>query len=313
MGCNRVSFGSLALLALATSTAAFAQDSVSDKATFAISDTRATSDRESGFLSGLRGFEHFYDPIGNPLYFETPLNNSSAKLLFLRHDFPSDSQLQGGDLTVVALQLRLALTERLGFIATKDGYSWLNADGLPEDEGWNSIAAGLKYAFYVDEEADLIATGGFRYMFDVGTDGILQSGVQELSPFISLAKGFDKLHLMANLTDRIPLDSDDGNNVLQWDLHADYEVADGIAPTVELHSLHYLSDGERFPLKVGGLDYTNLGSNDVSGSTVISLGGGCRFKLSPHMSIGVMYEYPLTNPDADIHDGRFTADLILTW
>ena len=31
-----------------------------------------------GFLNGLRGFENFYNPVGNPLYFETPLNNTEC-------------------------------------------------------------------------------------------------------------------------------------------------------------------------------------------------------------------------------------------
>lgn len=289
---------------------------LSDRARFLFSNDRWHNEPRygaSGFLNGLRGFEHFYNPVGNPLYFESPLIQTSARLLFLHHRFDDNSQLGGGDLTVVAAQVRLALTERLAFIATKDGYSFLDADALPEEEGWNDIAFGLKWAFYVDRENDLILTAGARVMVSAGDDDVLQSGVTELSPFLSIAKGFDKLHLMASVTDRVPTNRDNGNNVLQWDIHLDYEILDGIAPMIEIHGLHYLTDGDRTPLSVGGADYANLGSTDVAGTSVIWAGIGARFKLSPHASLGFTYEYPLTDPEDDIFGDRVTVDFELTW
>ncbi len=293
---------------------------LSDRATFAISKSRFHNDPEilwPGFLSGLRGFEHFYDPIGNPLYFESPFNTTGMRLLYLHHDFPDGSQLGGGDVNIYALQIRMALTERLGFIATKDGYSDLNARILPNAEGWNDFAIGLKYAFWVDRDADWVMTGGLRWEWDNGDQDILQGGDQELSPFISFAKGFDQLHLLGNVTGRIPANGNRGNSILQWDLHADYEIAPealpGFAPVLEIHGLHYLSDGDHLPLSVGGLDYTNLGSTDVSGSGVVSAGIGFRWKLTPHVSIGSTWEFPMTNPDHDIMGNRLTADLTLAW
>jgi hypothetical protein len=290
---------------------------VSDSGSFMCTDGSRGEDSKigwDGFLNGLRGFDHFATPIGNPLYFETPLNTTGLRFLYLYHGFPDDSQLQGGQVNVVAMQARVAITERLGFIATKDGYSWLDTGIGISDDGWNDIAAGLKYAFYVDKEADLVISAGARYMLDrSGEAKVLQGAVDELSPFISLAKGFDKFHVMANLTDRIPMDNDDGNNVLQWDLHADYDLGHGIFPMLELHGLHYLSNGERLNLTVGGLDYSNFGSTDVEGSTVIWFDAGARFKFSPHASLGGAFGYPLTNRDADIMGERVTIDFELTW
>ncbi len=293
---------------------------VSPKATFAFSKELLHGDPKvgwEGFLSGLRGFEHFYEPIGNPIYFESPFNTSGLRFLYLHHEFPDGSQLQGGSLNVYAMQARIAITERIAFIATKDGYSDLNANALPEADGWNDIAVGGKYAFYVDRESDLVATAGARWQWSNGDLNILQGGVQELSPFVSIAKGWGQFHLMGCLTDRIALDGDKGNDVLQWDVHADYEVAPetlpGFAPIVELHGLHYLSDGTRTPLSVGGLDYTNLGSTDVAGTSVIWAGLGARWKLSPHASIGGDFEFPLTSADEDIFGSRVTLDFQLTW
>ncbi|HVU64058.1 MAG TPA: hypothetical protein VHC70_08780 [Phycisphaerales bacterium] len=289
---------------------------VNPNATFALSNERLTSDSDvlwHGFLTGLRGFEHFYDPIGQPIYFESPFINTSARLLYLHHEFASGSQLMGGHVDVLAAQARLAVTERLAIIATKDGYSWLDAGLLPKDEGWNDIAIGAKYAFIVDRENDFVLTGGARWQWGNGDGKVLQGWSQEISPFVSFAKGFDKLHLIGDLSWRIPLDRDKGNTIFQWDLHADYEILPGLAPCVELHGLHYWTNGSRLPLKVGGLDYANIGSSDVAGSAVVWMGLGARWKLTPNVSVGSTYEFALTNRNADIMDDRVTVDVTLTW
>ncbi|QQS07860.1 MAG: hypothetical protein IPK69_07525 [Phycisphaerales bacterium] len=307
-----------AIAALALVPTAFAQEvaTTPTKAHFALGDQSWFGEDDpnsEGFITGLRGFSHFYEPIGNPIYFESPFNYTGARFIYLHHSFADDSQLAGGELSVYALQLRLAINERLGFIATKDGYSDLKADALPNDKGWNDLAAGLKYVFYVDRENDTVATAGFRYMVDSGDEEVLQGGVGEFSPFISAAMGFDELHLIGSASLRVPMDSDDGNTIFQWSFHADYEVSPesmpGFAPVFELHGLHYLDDGARTPLSVGGLDYTNLGSTDVAGSTVIWAGLGARYKLNPNMQLGLDYELPLTNRNADIFGDRITFDL----
>ncbi len=289
---------------------------MSPTAEYLISKERLTPNEEifwPGFLTGLRGFEHFYNPVGQPLYFETPLNETSLKLLYLHHEFPNQSQLQGGYVDVFAVQARVALTERLGFIATKDGYSQLRSGLLADDDGWNDIALGFKYALYVDKELDLIVTPGVRYQAGNGDSGVLQGDCQEFSAFVSVAKGFGDLHFIGDLSGRVPLDKDKGNHILQWDLHADYEIFQGVAPLFEVHGLHYLSNGNALPLEVGGLDYSNLGSRFVSGSTVVWASVGGRIKLSPNMSIGAAYEFSLTNKKADIMDQRVTVDIELTW
>lgn len=287
---------------------------------YLLTDRRLHEDPElfwSGFLSGLRGFEGFHWPLGNPIYFEPPMNESHLRPFYLHHTFADRSQVGGGDLDVIAAQARIALTERLSFIATKDGYSFLDAGGLPEDEGWNDIAAGLKWTFYADRENQLLMAAGARYQFESGDDEVLQGNVPELSPFFSIAKGFGRFHVLAAITDRISLDGGDGNNVLQWDLHLDYDIAPdvlrGFAPFFELHGLHYLDDGDRVPLSVGGADYANLGSSDVSGSTVITAGVGARWELTPHASVGIGYHHALTNVNADIFEDRFMIDFILRW
>lgn len=270
-----------------------------------------------GFLTGMRGFEGFAQPLGNPLYFESPFIETNLRLLYLWHDFAPHSQLAGGDVTVVAAQARVALTDRLAFIATKDGYSWLDAGILPEDEGWNDIGIGLKYAFWVDAAAQAAATAGMRWEWHNGDEGILQggdSGDHEISPFISFAKGWDRFHFIGTINARFPTNRHDGNQIISWDVHVDYEVAPetlpGFFPLLEIHALHYISDGDRYPLAVGGLDYTNLGSADVAGTSVFWGDLGFRWKLTPHWEVGAAYGFPISDPGDDIFNQRVTVDMI---
>ena len=265
---------------------------------------------DSGFLTGLRGFEKFHEPLGQPIYFESPFNDTGVRFLYLKHEFSDQSTLQGGDVTIYALQARLAITERLAFIATKDGYSILDS-GLVDDEGWNDLAAGFKYVALADREEQLVVTPGIRYQAENGHRGILQGFADEFSPFVSVAKGFDDLHTLANVTLRVPLDGDEGNTVGHWDLHVDYDLNPGsnavVAPLLEVHGVHYLDDGA-LAVDVGGLDYTNLGSQPQE-DFVCWAGVGARVEIDTKWEVGLCYEFALTDPDDDIMDTRITFDV----
>lgn len=297
--------------------ASTAPASSADKAGYLVSDLNFFPHDEilwPGFLTGMEGFDHFYDPISNPLYHESAIVKTQAKFLYLYHEFPDGNALDGGQLNSVALQLRVALTDRLAFIATKDGYTWFDPGLYPEEEeGLNDLAVGAKYALIADEELDLVFTIGARYEWRFGKREILQKDNDEISPFLSVAKGFDKLHLLANVTFRIPFDDDKANSIFQWSVHADYELFDGFAPMVELNGLHYLSDADRTPLDVGGYDYANLGSTDVSGNSVVTLAVGAALRFTPNFTIGATYEFPLTDADDDIIEQRVTVAATFTY
>lgn len=275
-------------------------------------DDGARSD--NGFLTGLRGFEHFHDPVGQPLYFETPFNDTGLRALYLKHDFANGSALGGGDVTVYALQARVALSDRWQFIATKDGYSELDLPGTAgDDEGWNDLAAGIKYVLHADTEKNYVVSTGIRYMAENGHRGILQGGVDEWSPFVSMAKGYDNLHLLSNLTLRVPSDTNQGNVVGHWDVHVDYDInpdSDTVfAPVFEVHGVHYLDDGAT-ALPIGGLDYTNLGTQPKE-NFVAWAGIGARIEFSNRFEFGAVYEFALTDKNDDIMDTRITVDFIV--
>lgn len=269
-----------------------------------------------GFLTGLQGFEKFHDPVGQPIYFETPFNDTGLRALYLKHNFGDDSALGGGDVTVYALQARLALSERLAFIATKDGYSEISS-ALGEDDGWNDLAAGFKYVMVADKENDFVLTPGARYMIATGSKlyGVINGNVDELSPFVSVAKGWNNLHLIGNVTLRLPMDGDDGNTVGHWDVHLDYDITPKsdvvVAPVAEVHGVHYLDDGAT-ALPIGGLDYTNLGSQPAE-DFVAWAGLGLRAEFAKKYEFGAVYEFALTDKDDDIMDTRVTVDFTIRW
>ncbi len=275
----------------------------------------ASPSSNDGFLTGLKGFERLHEPVGQPLYFESPTIETSLRPIYVRHTFDNRSQLQGGQVSVYAAQLRVALTDRLALIATKDGYSEIETGVLGSDEGWNSLAGGLKYALLVDEQEQMLVTTGLRYEAENGHRGTLQGGVDEFSPFVSAAKGIDDFHMIGNVTWRVPTDSTDGNQVLHWDLHFDYDLNPNseriVSPVAEVHGVHYL-DGNPSPLTVGGLDYTNLGTN-VAGEFVAWAGLGLRMELDRKTEIGAVYEFALTDSEDDIMNRRVTVDMIFRW
>ncbi len=92
-----------------------------------------------GFFTGLPGYDDFVMPIGMPMYFEDPFITSDVRLLYMHHQIPGSSVLGSGQVHVAAAQIRLALTERLAFIVTKGGYSWVDSHTTPDGDAWRSI------------------------------------------------------------------------------------------------------------------------------------------------------------------------------
>ena len=265
--------------------------------------------------------EKFVDPGRQPTVLRKPVHRDErGPGCTCGTTFSTGSQLGGGNLNAIALAARVALTDRLAFIGTKHGYTWMSTGITPDGEGWNDLAFGLKYLIFADEASEFALTGGLRWELHHGDWEVLQGGSggdMELNPFISVAKGWDRFHMLGALNYRIPMDSGEGNQVLQWDLHADYEIAPdvlpGLFPLLEVHGLHYLTDGDALPLSVGGLDYTNLGSDDVAGKFVMWGDIGFRWEFTPNLSLGAGYGFPITDPSDDIFEQRFTLRLTFSY
>ncbi|MBK9385270.1 MAG: hypothetical protein IPN34_10695 [Planctomycetes bacterium] len=276
-------------------------------------DGQDDEEEKSGFLYGLRkGFEKKPRPLDSPLYFEDPYINTEIRAIYLYHTFPKDTPLGRGDVQVAAIQARIAITDRLQFIATEDGYSWLDTDAFGTDTGWMDLAMGLKFALLVDEDADFILSVGGRYTIPAGNEDVLKGLCREWSAFATAAKGWNdgKTNVIGNVNFRQPFNQADGNTIVSWDAHLNTELWENFVQILEIHGLHYTQNGEQLAVEIGGLDYTNIGSQRAAGNMALWGTFGFRWSIVEQISLGVGYGFPLKPTDNnDIFESRVIANL----
>lgn len=253
-------------------------------------------------------------PVANPILFESPVIQSELRPLFFYHNL-NDKFLIPGDVQVYALQFRLALTEKLALIATKDGWVELNPKAGGNVDGWADIGAGLKYNLIDDADNQFLLTPGFTFTFPTGDDEVFQGsdhGDGQFDFFVSAAKGFDKFQLMGNAGLILPIDSDKDSTLLHYSIQLAHNSCSWFKPFVVLNGYTGLRNGKTPGL--GGLtsegyDVINFGAGDVKGETMLVLGAGFRTALGRAVDLGFAYEKDITTDDG-IFDDRFTVDLI---
>jgi hypothetical protein len=269
-------------------------------------------------------------PVANPIYFEDARITSEVRPIFMQHWLPSRFDFANGgnapldgEVRVYALQLRYALTERLAFIATKDGYIEFKPEGVLASDhayGFADIAFGFKYALVDDAEKQLLITPGLTITVPTGSDNVFQGdGSGEWNLFVSGAKGFNDLHLLGNLGFRLPNNTSEQTVQAHYSLQLDYRVHSLFVPFVSLNGYTMLTDGDdRLPVVSGAAtvplntemyDLINYGSGEVAGTTQIVLGAGFRSNLTEDLSVGVAYEAG-TSTRVGIFDSRLTVDSI---
>ncbi|MEL6317854.1 MAG: hypothetical protein AAFR16_09495, partial [Pseudomonadota bacterium] len=244
------------------------------------------------------GFSRYTPTINNPLFNETPLITTEAKPFYAYHDVPDDFISQGGNIQVAALQLRLAFSERFGFIATTDGFTSADFNAvLTDDSGPNDVAFGVKYAAYYAPERGEIATVGLRYTapagnvetgtgnggLDIPLNGV---GAGFLNPFVTALKIYDDgpltgLQLQGSAGAQIGI-SDDSYSFFHGSATASYEALPGFYPTLESHVFAPFDGADRGAPFDGALsNLTGAEFLDVGGSdpqTIVLLGGGFRWR-----------------------------------
>ncbi len=279
-------------------------------------------------------------PMSMPYLFEDPYITTELNLVGIYHDFPSDSIFDGGEAGVIALQARLAITDRLAFIATKDGYTVLRPNNglLGNDKGFMDITAGFKYAVIDDREAGLIVTPSLRYEIPLGSDDIFQGrGSGVFIPAVSIGYGPDDVHLIADFGAQLPVDGDRDSASIYYNLHLDqaFEMdcipgADFVVPFIELNGMTWVDGGDgsstldtslgRLSLRAAqdalhpsvtadrrgeGADVANLGSSGMAGESLITMAWGVRVPFRNGLSLGFSYERALSQRQ-DIFEQRAT-------
>lgn len=265
-------------------------------------------------------FHSWISPVSNPTNFEDPRATAEIRPLFVFHMLDEGFVSEGGEAYVGAVQARVAFGDRLGIIATKDGYVWFNPDqNLPDTNGWANIAFGAKYSFWRDPETETIATLGLRYEAPTGNDEVFQGqGDGVLNPFLSAGWGCGDFHLLAYTGARLPISGAD-SSFFDLSLHVDYRLG-MFYPLLEWNWVHVLDGGRRLPIDQEGFDFFNLGSRFAGGNDLVTMAAGARIRPWDRIEwlagrigsvdFGAAYEFPLSH-EKDVFGGRLTADVVI--
>jgi hypothetical protein len=292
---------------------------------------------------GENKFKRYVAPVSSPTMNESPYITSELRPIFIHNVMPntflSSGANQAGSINLWALQARVALTDRLGLIATKDGYAEITPTAtLPKDNGYANVALGLKYALINRPKSEGILSVGARYEapsgnlrfrndqngrnlgLPAGSAYIQGSGDGFLDVFFTGAKSFDKLGLQASIGHNTALDQDMDTSMLHWGAHADYELLPGFFPLVEFNGYTTTTDASRLRTNLlealgerrgfEGMDLVNFGSG--RSGFVSTFASGVRLRLNEHIMFGAVYEIPVTER-RDIIAWRSTFDFIITY
>lgn len=251
--------------------------------------------------------EKFVRPVTAPYFHEDSFVTTDLRAWYLTHHFYGDTIK--GDVEVAALQVRVALTEKLQFVAYKDGYTKFNdtlIDGVV-DEGWNDIGAGLKWAFLQDYENQVYMAVGLGYEFGWGDEDVLQD-TDEYRVWVSWNKGYDKLHLGATANLILADDEDEGvlgnADLLTLHFHADYYLTEWFSPVVEVNG--YMSNGDALPFS--GVDAVSINGGDGEDTWTGAIGAEFR-PIGDDLGLRIAYETQINN-DTSLFGHRWTASAV---
>ena len=257
-----------------------------------------------------RCFSNFLSPMTNPVYFEDPRTLTEARFIFLHHKVPLAAG--GGDINLLALQLRAALTDRLSIIATKDGFA--TSTNPLVDDGWADVNAGLKYNLFKDACCQRILSAGATYELPVGSTRTLQGNGDGLFHlFLSGGARVGNYNWISGSGLLLPVDTDAESSVWYWSNHIDRRIGcTNLHALMELNWYHWMGSGTNGLPGVEGGDLFNLGSTGVSGNDIVTGAFGVKYKPSNKMEVGVAWEFPLTDR-RDVLDNRLTVDCIFRY
>ncbi len=262
-----------------------------------------------------RCFPRFVGPISNPVLAKDPRSLTELRGLFINNWSPSDHPVLGsGTFQVLAMQARVALSERLTFIADKDGYTFIQPRGAAHRDGWMNMAAGFKYALVRDVENQFLVSAGMMYEFQTGEADVFQSHGDGIFTFFgTIGKELGELnHVIVNMGYQLPVDNTDNSQMVYTSLHFDRQMFGWLYPLVEVNWYHYTSGGNRgIPNIVGeGDGLINLGTTGVAGNNVVTAAVGVKAMFSQHLESGIAYEFPLSDRK-DLIQGRIIVEMIL--
>jgi hypothetical protein len=259
-------------------------------------------------------FDGFINPVSNPVLAKDPRSSTWARVLFVNDNFPG-SFAGGGDAQAYAMQVNIALTDRLTFIADKDGYTQLATHQLARTQGWLDLAAGLKYTIIRDVENQCLFTAGLMYEAPSGAAQVFQNqGSGIMTPFVTYGKEFcEHWHFMGTSGFSFGLDPNENSSFFYHSLHLDREIGGWFYPLLEMNWFQYTGGGTTLPRSLGeGDGLFNFGTQGMTGRELLTTAIGAKFKLANNVWAGAAYEFPLSEYKG-ILNNRITVDLTIRY
>jgi hypothetical protein len=275
-------------------------------------------------------FEGFEMPIVQPYLFEDPFITTGVYPYYVWHQFPNDSPLEGGEANLVAAQIRVAVTDRLAIIATKDGYMWKDPGNplLKNTGGWMNLGFGAKYAVYQNRDAGRIVSLALKYEASSGAkDSFQNEGDGMLMPSITGAARLGDFALQGDVGGSWAID-DSQSSSIYYHLYAAYPLIGTrgtFSPFLQLSGMHWVSSGDGSRLielsaagqaalstqyvpigavealynqRFEGADVANLGSVGVDGLDYLTMAFGVHVRFLEHVTVSAAYEVPVSHHES---------------
>lgn len=259
-----------------------------------------------------RCFDDFVMPVSNPVWSIDPRSLTYVRGIFINQMIDAQTPVLGaGDLQVYALQLGIAINDRLSIIVVKDGYNTLQTRGVGNRTGWSDIGLGLKYVLIRDVENQFLLSGGLIYEATNGSSRVFQgNGDGVWTPYVSIGKQIGSGHLIASSGYHVPGDTAEESQSIYYSIHYDHPVTSKLSAVAELNGIVYTKSGQALPLNIEGGDWINLGSSSVAGNNVVTTAIGANYRLNSCLSLAGVWEFPISNRK-DLLGSRTTATLTL--
>jgi len=245
----------------------------------------------------------YVPPISQPFLNEPPQNTTELRPIYIYNKQPK-SFYRSGHTNIVSLQLRYAITERLGLIITKNGWADFNTSSrsqLDQDEGWLNLAFGLKWAWLNNVADNSFFSLGLRYeapsgdlnsgglarsllpQVDDGMGGLMPDPTVDADERVKLSMqgngdGFinvfatghwlyrDKIGIQTIFGLNQAIDTTNNSSFVHWSLHGDYEIFRNAFLVMETNMIASADEGSRTVARRNDADATPIKLSEIKTS-----------------------------------------------
>jgi len=258
-------------------------------------------------------FDSFIGPMTDPIQAKDARSLTEARFLVINNwARPGTPVIGSGTFQLYALQLRLALTERLQIFADKDGFVRFSPSGGKSVTGLANINAGAKYVFIRDVENQFLFSGAVQYEAPTGYSNIYQGqGSGLLGVYGIFAKEFGNMwHISGQFGENVALQNQQ-NGYLYTHLHLDKRFGKFV-PFFEANWFYYNESAKFLPSSVGveGAGLLNLGTAGLTNNSIVNLAPGFKYDFSQHVEFGICYQFPVTDFHRSLNGNQLLTELI---